>query len=179
MAKRAVRMNVNFSGNWVRNATLCMAASLFLRAVYYLGLTNFMDIGFFETVFCALLPLFLSGAFVVLLSGLRRNAPQLYGLMGALFCFFAIIASFYTGNVFRIILAVVWYAIAAGVVYLSSIGRLRNKSLSVAVCVIPMVVRVVIFDIGRLGIVQWILELSGLFMLAALAFYPMIIQKKK
>ncbi len=176
LAKRIIRVDVDFKEKWVKGCGLCMAASLFLRAVYYLGFTNFFDIGFIEVLFCALLPLVLSGAFVVLLSGLHRNIPATYGFMGAAFCFFAIVASFYTGNALRIILGVAWYAIAGGVVLLTSTAKLQNKSLSVAVFVIPIVVRVVIFDIGRLSVFGWTLELSGLFMLASLACMPMFLK---
>lgn len=176
MGSRQRRVAMQMGGKWAKASALLMAASLFLRAVYYFGFTNFADIGFLEVVFCALIPLGLSSAYVVLLYGVHRNAPGTYGLIGAAFCLLLIIWSFYTGSFIRVVLSAVWYAIAAGVVLFSAGGTLQNKSLCVAVFAIPVVVRFVVFDIGRLGVFDSVGEASVLFLLASFACFPMTLK---
>ncbi len=175
----ASRMELTVTGKYVKGTTLFMALSLFLRAVFYLGITNFVDINFIEVIFCAILPLIASGGYIVLLSGMHRNDPELYGKLGAAFSAFLLIATFFTGNFLRIILGVVWYAVAGCVVYLSCIGRLNNKSMTVALFVIPIPVRILLSLITKITLFDWVLELSGLFLLASLAYLPMMLHRKK
>lgn len=170
------RVSMYIGGKWAKASALLMAASLFLRAVYYFGFTNFADIGFLEVVFCALIPLALSSVYVVLLYGVHRNAPGTYGLIAGAFCLLLIIWSFYTGSFIRVILSIVWYAIAGGVVLLSAAGTLQNKSLCVAVFAIPIAVRFFVFDLGRLGVFASVSEGSALFLLASLACLPLILK---
>ena len=170
------RVSMQMGGKWARASALLMALSLFFRAVYYFGYKNFYDIGFVEVVFCALIPLVLSGTYMVMIYALHRNAPGLYGLIGAVLCAYLFIWSFYSGSFIRVILALAWYGIAAGVILFSAGGKLNNKSLCVAVFAIPIVVRFLVFDIGRLGVFESINEASILFMLASLACFPMTLK---
>ena len=170
------RTSMTIGSKWAKASALLMAASLFLRAVYYFGFTNFADIGFLEVLFCALIPLILSSVYVVFLYGIHRNAPGTYGLIGGIFCVLLIIWSFYTGSFIRVILSAAWYVIAAGVLLLSTGGSLQNKSLCIAVFAIPVVVRFFVFDIGRLGIFESVAEGAVLFLLASLACLPMTLK---
>lgn len=170
------RVFMQMGGKWARASALLMALSVFFRAVYYFGYKNFYDIGFIEVVFCALIPLILSSAYLVMLYAIHKNAPGIYGLMGAALCAYLFIWSFYTGSFIRVILALAWYGIAAGIVLFTSGGKLQNKSLCAAVFAIPIVVRFFIFDIGRLGVFESINEASILFLLASLACFPMTLK---
>lgn len=167
------RTSMAISGKWAKASALLMAVSLFLRAVYYFGFTNFVDISIMEVVFSALLPLILSSAYVVLLYGLHWNAPGTYGMIAAVFCGLLIIWSFFTGSFLRVILCAGWYGIAGGIVLFSAAGSLQNKSLCVAAFTIPIFVRLFVFDLGRLGIFETVGEASVLFLLASLACLPM------
>ena len=175
-ARQNRRVSMDVGGKWAKASASLMAVSLFLRAVYYLGIKNVADIGFLGAIFCAIVPLILSSMYVVLLYGVHRNAPGTYGLIAAAFCVLLIIWSFYTGSFIRIILSLAWYAIVAGVVIFSTGGKMQNKSLFVAVFVIPIVVRFFIFDIGRLGIFDSVAEGSVLFLLASFACLPMTLK---
>ena len=169
-------MSMDVTGKWAKASASLMAVSLFLRAVYYLGYKNFVDMGFIEVVFCALLPLALSGMYVVFLYGIHRNAPGTYGLIAAAFCVMLIIWSFYSGSFIRVILSLAWYGITAGIVIFSTGGTMQNKSLFVAAFAIPIVVRFFVFDIGRLGVFDSIAEASALFLLASFACLPMALK---
>lgn len=178
-ARQRKRVSMDVNGKWAKASASLMAVSLFLRAVYYLGIINFADIGFLGVIFCALVPLILSSMYVVLLYGLHRNVPGTYGLIGAAFCVLLIIWSFYTGSFIRVILSIVWYAITAGIIIFSTGGSMKNKSLFVAAFTIPIVVRFVVFDIGRLGIFDSVAEGSVLFLLASFACLPMTLKYPK
>ncbi len=177
MATRKMkRIDIDFDGKWCKPSAMLMAASLFLRAVYYFGTTNFLDIHFIEVVLCAFGGLAVSGVYLYSLYIKRHNAPGLYGLLGAALCVILIVWSFFSGNIIRMILAAGWYSIAAGVILFTSTGKMNNKSLCTAMFVIPMVVRFFVFDIGRLGVFGWILELSYFLAMAAIACIPSFIK---
>lgn len=170
---------LDFSGKWCRASVICMAASLFFRAAYYFGLTNLADCGFGEIVFFLLLPFALAIGYVVLMHFLRWNAPGTYGIIGAVFCLLLIVGSFSTGSFLRIVICAVWYAVAAGVLLFVVGGSKQARGLCAMMFGAPIVVRFVVFDIGRLGLFGWVLEASVLAMLAALMFLPMALKENK
>ena len=172
-------IQLDFEGKWARNALLLMAASTFLLLVYYFGLVNMADLGFLGVVFLVVLPLLLSIASLVFLYILKWNAPGLVGLAGAVFCVLLAVGSLFSGDFLRIILAFVGYSLAAGVLLLQVSGGLRNASLCIAVFVIPAVVRVIFFDLGRIGLAELFREGSVLCLLAALACIPMKLKYPK
>ncbi len=166
------RIETDFSAKWCKPSAMMMAASLFLRAVYYFGATNFLDINFIEVLLCAFGGLALSFWYLFSLYIKRRNAPRLYGLLGAALCLVLVVWSFYSGSFIRVVLATAWYAIAAGTLLLTVSGSLNNKSMCSAMFIIPIVVRLLAFDIGRLNVFEWILEGSYFLALAAVACIP-------
>lgn len=171
------RIELDFSGKWIKASVSCMAASLFFRFVYYFGFLNLADCGFGEVLFSVLLPLLLSIGFVVLVHFLHWNAPGTYGIIGAVFCLLMIIWSFSTGSFLRIVLSAAWYAIAAGVLLACTGGSLQSRGLCVMKFGAPIIVRFFLFDIGRLGIMQWALEGSVLCLLAAFMCVPMTLKR--
>lgn len=177
--RHSKRYIIDIDGRWGRTSLLLMAASFFLNVVYYFGLCNFADLGFFKVFFCALLPIALSLGYLVVIYILRWNAPGIYALMGAGFCALLAIGSLFSGDIIRIILAALGYAIAAGVLLLHGADTLRNTSLCVAVFVIPAVVRVLMFDLGRIGIFTWVREGAVICLLGALCCIPLMMKHKK
>lgn len=173
------RLEFDLTGKWGNASLLCMAFSVFLRIVYYFGMTAFADHGFLEIVFSMLLPLALCIGYVVLLHIRKWNAPGTYGLIGAALCVLLILWSFSSGNFFRIVLSAAWYAIAAGVLLFVAGGSYHAKGLCIMMLGAPIVVRFVVFDIGRLSLFGWVLEASVLFMLASLMFLPMAMKRIK
>lgn len=171
------RIEIDFSGKWIKTSAVCMAASLFFRLVYYFGFMNLADCGFGEILFSMLLPLLLSGAFVVLIHFLQWNAPGTYGLIGAAFCLLMIVWSFSSGSFLRIVLSAAWYAIAAGVFLSCTGGSLQSRGLCIMMFGAPIAVRFVVFDIGRLSITQWALEGSVLCLLAAVMCIPLALRR--
>lgn len=175
MIKQNKFVQIDFECKWARNSLLLMAASIFLLMVYYFGFVNMAEIGFLQVVFGAILPLALSIGYFVFLYILKWNAPGLCGLAGAAFCVLLAVSSLFTGDVLRMIFAFACYAIAAGVLLLHVSGTLRNPSLCVAVFVIPGVLRIVPFGIGRIGSAEMFLDGSAICLLAALACIPMMV----
>ncbi len=176
---RKRKTGFDLAGKWADASVFCMAFSLFFRMVYYFGLTAFADHGFLEIVFAMLLPLALCISYVVLMHYLKWNAPGTYGLIGAALCILLILWSFSTGSLIRIVVSAAWYAIAAGVLLFVVSGSFHARGLCVMMLGAPIVVRFVVFDIGRLSLSGWVLEASVLFMLAALMFLPMAMKRKK
>ena len=166
--KQYTRYQIDFRGKWVMPSALLMGLSFFFRIVYYFGLTNFAACGFGEIVFCMALPILVCGIYIVMLSALKWNAPGVYGILGAILCLLLLIWSFSTGDVLRIVLSVIVY-LSAGVVLIATVGGyLPGRLLSSALFFVPLVCRFFFYDLGILGIFDYFLEASVLFMLASL-----------
>ena len=171
--KQYTRYHVNFYSKWTAACGALMGLSFFLRIVYYFGLMNLRDVGIIELLTSAIIGIILCGGAVICLNGLRLDAPGLYGLMGALQCFLLIILSFTTGSPVRIILAIIWYVLAA-LVFLATVGGyLPGRLLAGLMFAIPFFVRLFFFDIGRIGLIKWFQELAVLSVLVALGCLAM------
>ncbi len=172
-------IRIDYEGKWARNGLLLMAASLFLMVVYYFGLVNMGDLGFLQIIFSVILPLLLTIVYLVFLHFLKWNAPIIYGLAGAAFCVLLAVNSLFYGDFLRVVLSAVGYTIAAGVLVLHVSGSLRNTSLCIAVFVIPAMVRVIVFDLGRIDLAEIFREGSVLCLLGALACIPLMLKYTK
>lgn len=171
--RQYTRFQVDFSSKWTSAFGVLMGLSFFLRIVYYFALVSFRDVGIIELLTSALVGIFLCGATVVLLNVLHRNAPGLYGIIGALQCLLVFIVTCTAGGALRIILALIWYALAAVILLLTVSGRLPGKLLAALMFAIPAFIRFFVFDLGHLGIISWVLELAVLSTLAALSCFAM------
>ena len=171
--KQYTRYQMDFTSKWTQVCGGLMGFSFFLRLIYYFGLTNIYDIGFVEILTTMLLGTALCLAYLITLSVMRLNAPGVYGVLGAVHCFLLILGTFSSGDVGRILLAVFWYALAAGVLLLTVGGYLPGKMLASLMFAIPILVRFFAYDLGHVNLLQWVRELGILFALIGLACLPM------
>lgn len=161
------RYKIDFASKWLMPSALLMGLSFFLRIVFYFGLTNLSTCSVGEVLFWMVLPLLLTGGYVVFMSALKRNAPGVYGLIGAGLCLLMIVWSFPTGDVLRIVLSVLVY-FAAGVVLIGTTGGyLPGRLLASTLFVLPACARFLFYR-GNLGLFDWVLELSVLSLLVSL-----------
>lgn len=171
--KQYTRYQMNFQSKWTQVCGGLMGFSFFLRLIYYFGLTNIYDIGFVEILTTMILGTALCLAYLITLSVMRLNAPGVYGVLGAVHCFLLILGTLSTGDFGRILLAVLWYALAAGVLLLTVGGYLPGKLLASLMFVIPILVRFFVYDLGRVNLLQWVREFGILVALVGLACLPM------
>ena len=176
--KKYTHYQVDFSSKWTASFGILMGLSFFLRIVYYFGLTSLRDVGIIELLTSALVGIFLGGGTVVFLNVLYRNAPGLYGIVGAVQCLLVFIISCTTGNLGRIILALIWYALTAVILLITVSGYLPGKLLAASMFAVSVVVRLVFFDLGHLGIISWVKELAVLSSLSAIACFAMGLKPK-
>jgi hypothetical protein len=148
-------------------AKVLMGLSFFLRVVYYFGLTTFADHTFGEVLFFMILPLLTCGAYIVVMSSMKLNAPPVYGIIGAVMCLLLVIWSFSCGDALRTVLSVLIYLVAGAVLVLTSLGFLPGKLLSSVLVAVPLVCRVLFYRNG-IALFDWCLEISVLTMLASL-----------
>lgn len=171
--KQYTRYQVDFSSKWTASFGVLMGLSFFLRIVYYFGLMSLRDVGIIELLTSALFGIFLCGTTVVCLNVLHRNAPGLYGIVGAVQCLLVFIVTCTTGNVGRIILAFVWYVLTAVILLITVGGYLPGKLLAGLMFAFSVVVRLLFFDLGHLGIISWVQELAVLSSLTAMGCFAM------
>ena len=171
--KQYTRFGLDFNSKWTNTCSGLMGLAFFLRVVYYFALRSFRDVNFFEILITMILGIALCAAFVVYITCLRRNAPGLYGMLGAAHCMTIFVLCCTTGNWVRIILAVIWYASAATVLLATVAGYLPGRLLAALMFAVPAVVRLLFFDLGHIGLIGWVLELSVLAVLVGLSCLAM------
>lgn len=177
--KKYARYQVDFSSKWTTSFGVLMGLSFFLRIVYYFGLKSLRDVGFIELLTSALVGIILCGGTVVMLNVLRRNAPGLYGIIGAVQCLLVFVVTCTTGNWGRIILALVWYTLTAVILLITVSGKLPGRLLAALMFALCVVVRLLFFDLGHLGIISWVKELAVLSSLSAVACFVMGLKPSK
>ncbi len=166
--KQYDRYSMDFKSKWLTRSAGVMGVSLFVRVVYFFGLMNFAECGAFQVIFDMILTMGLSITFLILVAALRRNAPGLYGILGCAFLLLMMITTFPGGNVLRIILAVLGYTLAGAVLIGTFGGFIPGKMLGTLALLLPMAVRILAFDLGKLGIFAWVLEFSRLLVLVSM-----------
>ena len=127
-----------------------MGLFIFLRMLYYFGFLKFSEAGAGELILLLILPLLVGIAFLVLYSGIRLNAPGIYGILGAIFCVFLILWSLFTGDVLRIILAVLWYLLAGTMLLGTAGGFLPDNGFAAVSFGAAAVIRVLLFTLPDL-----------------------------
>ena len=166
--KQYDRYGMNFKDKWVDNCASVMGVSLFLRVVYFFGLTDFAACSAMQIVVDLILTIGLSVAFLVMLVGLRYNAPGLYAMMGGGLLLFLMITTFSTGDALRIIFAIPAYGLAAVALVGTVAGYLPGKLLAVCTLVLPLTVRFLAYDLGQLSLFTWVLEISRLLIIVSM-----------
>lgn len=166
--KLYVHYQMDFKGSWIQPSAVLMGLSFFLRIVYYFGFTYLSQWTFSDTVFQIIFPLLICGAYVVLISALRWNAPGIYAILGAALCVLFIIWSFSSGSVLRIFLSILIYT-AAGLILLGTAGGyLPGKRLSSALFLLPLICRIFLLELKAIGLSGLVLEVSVLSAIASM-----------
>ena len=159
---------VDFKSKWATRCGALLGVSLFIRVVYFFGIKNIMECTAGQVIFDMVLTMGLCVGFLVLFSAMRRNAPGMYALMGAGFCLLLMVSTFSGGNPLQIVLAVLGYLLAGGVLVFTVSGYLPGKLLSSALFLLPLVLRLMVFDLGKIGLFTWVIEFSWLLILASM-----------
>lgn len=177
--KQYRRYQMNFAGEWLRRSAMCMGLSVFLLAVYYLGFHNLKDFSFGTLLVGFWLPLILGVVFVVLLRGLKWNAPGIYALLCVAFCLVYILGTFLTGSVLRILIGIPVFALCAAV-YIVIVGGYFPSWMPASLYFAGViVVRLLVFDSGLSGITDWIKEAAVLCSMGAFLLLPMGLKEVK
>lgn len=168
--KQYHRYRMDFDSNWLRWSASCVGASIFLLAVYHLGFQYLDAPG--SIIWDLWLPFGLGMVYIVLLQGIRLNAPGLYAILGVFMCLFLMICVFATGDVLRIILAVIAYPVCGAALILCAGGFLPGR-LPASVCFgVVLAVRLLCYDFGHITGAAWLTELAHLGFIASLFCLP-------
>lgn len=182
MLKQICRHYMKLNGAWAERAGFLAGCAFFLRIVYYFGFLNVTQIGFWEILSGMVLPMALWIAFMVLLRGMRLNAPGLYALLLCGFCLLAVLESFGTGRTSHIVLSILCYP-ALGVLLLGTAGGyLDSKNYLAAASMALLVLRFLVFDLNtyilNLSLIALIPEASTLCGLGVIFCFAMSLKKR-
>lgn len=83
--KQPVRVQMQMDSQWMQLSVIFMGLCVFIKAVYYLGLTNLKDLNGYQLFTQLILPGVVAAAYLILLKGLNLNAPILLGALSGLY----------------------------------------------------------------------------------------------
>ena len=170
--KQYRRYRMDFSGQWLNAFCLLCGLSFFLRVEYYFMFVNPTLCSTAEVIFSMILPMLLCVASLVVLKFIRLNAPGVIGIIGAAMCLCLMIGTFFSGGVLRIVLAVIFYLAAGGLMVLTVGGFVPTRQFSVIAFSLILLVRLLFFR-PSLGFLPIVLELSQLTMLVSVLILPL------
>ena len=169
--KRYRGYRVDFNSFWLQTFCILCGLAFFLRTVYYFMFTNHADLSTAAIIFSMILPLLVTGAVLVVLKFLRLNVPNVVGILGALLCLLLMCGSFFTGDVLRIILAVVVYGGGGALLFATVYGFVPTRQFVMILFGIVLAVRILFYAPG-MNLLAWILEVSELSIILSLVLLP-------
>ena len=186
MARKKIHdYRMDFDGRQHFAAAALMGVAFFLRAVYYFGFTRPETVGAWNLIIFLILPMLVEAAFMVLMRGIRYNAPGVYGILGAAYCLLFILQNFQSGSVVRIFLSVIAYLIC-GAALVTVTGGLLSRGVAVTALFATLAVRFLFFDLSGyifsfrvIGFIQEAAALCGILSLGCLSFGLKEIASKK
>ena len=154
--KQSVRCQMQMDSRWIQMSVVFMGLSVFLRAVYYLGLTNFQDLSAFQLMVQLILPVVVAAVYLILIKGLNMNSPILLGILSGLYALDYLL-SMEKGETVSAVLLAVNVAVFLATVF----GYLYDTKPVVIAGILSMVYRVAFVDL-----VGYIFPLSEWHMIA-------------
>ena len=124
-----------------------------------------------EVIFSMILPMLLCVAALVVLKFVRLNAPGVVGIIGAAMCLCLMIGTFFSGSALRVVLALVLYLAAGGLLIMTVGGLVPTRQFSVLAFGLIRLGRLLFFR-PSFGLLPIVLELSELSMLVAVMILP-------
>ena len=163
--KKTHNYSMDFEGSCHFGAAALMGSAFFLRAVYFFGFTRPEEAGVWNLILFLILPMLLEAGVMVLLRGIRYNAPAVYGIMSAVYCLLLILQSFQSGGAVRIVLSVIGYLICSVALLAVTFGLL-SKGVAVTALFVVLAVRFFAFDLSgyilSFRLIGFILEAAAL-----------------
>lgn len=176
--KQSVRCQMQMDSRWIQISVIFMGLSVFLRAVYYLGLTNFQDLNGFQLITQLIVPVVVAAVYLILIKGLNLNSPILLGVLSGLYAIDYLLSMEKSEMVSAVLLAVNVAAFLAAV-----FGFLSDTKLVVLFGILSMAYRVIAVDLigyilplGEWHIISYIPLLSNMFAVLAIGFLSPALQ---
>lgn len=175
--KQLVRYKIDFSHKCAVISGGLMGISVFLQVLYFTLVKPMPDCGSAELTLFFWFPLVLEAAWIVLLRGVKFNAPGVLGIVGVIVSLLLITQSFFGGGALLTILSIALYVLAGAALLTVCGGFLPYRSLAALTMVLPGLVALLGF-IGDLS-ADNLLRLATACTTFALACFPGALQKGK
>lgn len=176
--KQYHQYRMQFNSKGVLYSSVCMGISLFLSVLYYLAVNSLDTFSGGILVTQLWLPLILGIAYLVLLRGVRYNAPGLYAIIGVFFCLLYILGSFGSGSFAQVLVALLCWTVCAAALVVVMGGFFPSRLPASLLFGIAIGLRVLLFDLGRLSLVEWLGEAPHLFSMAAFLLLPLGLKER-
>lgn len=140
---KRVRCFFRLNSAWAQCSAVCMGLSIFIRAVYYLGIMNFNDLTGTILAIHVTLPVVLAAAYLIMLRGLRFNSPM---LMGVLACGYAVSYLLITDGSGTALMGAALLVLTAGLLVVTGMGILTTRIPLLLAALATLAYRVIVID---------------------------------
>lgn len=173
-----VRCKMEMDSQWIQISVVFMGLCVFLKAVYYLGLTNFQDLSAFQLITRLIIPVVVAAVYLILIKGLSLNSPIFLGILSGLYAVDYLLIAGQNEIVSAVLLA------ANAAVFLATVyGFLPDAKAAVIVSIVSMVYRIAvvdllgyIFPLSEWHIIRYIPSLANMFAVLAIGFLSPALQ---
>lgn len=154
--KQIARYKVNFESKWIISSAALMGVALFCQMLFFFALNSPQEASGGELVLFLIIPAMLELAWIILLHSVKLNAAGVYGILGVVFCLLLAVQVCLTGGVVYLVLAIIGYLLASGLLLMITGGFLPYKYFGFAAFALLGLIR--FFSSGIFGLLrrqQW------------------------
>ncbi len=142
---KLARCHIRMSSRWASLSAVCMGISVFLRTVYFFGLTNLRDLDGFQIALQVVLPMVIAAGYLVMIKGLQLNSPILFGgLIGVYAANYLMLMRYDAMGLAVGVLLVV----TAVLFVITGLGYLPNRMFVIGSALVLALVRLFAVDLG-------------------------------
>ncbi len=168
--KRYHRYQMDFDHKACWMSGICMGLPVFMLSIYYLFFQEINAVPVFNQIVNLWLPIVLSLGYIAMLRVVRWNSVGMFAILGAAVCLMLILQLFLTANVLRIILGILGYLIAGGLLVLCAGGYLPGRMIVSLVFLLILLMRLLFFR--NFAGWAWLQDISAMSYIAAFALLP-------
>lgn len=140
MANKILRYHMEPEGKGLGACACFMGLAFFLRVMFYFGFTRTESVGFGILLVMLVVPMVLEAVFMILLRGMKLDAPGLYGILVAVYCVLLIFQALQYDGLLRMILAIIGYLVCGGI-FMAVTAGLLSRDISMMLFFVTAVVR--------------------------------------
>lgn len=147
--KRLVRWKLNFKSKWLTLSGVMMGIAFFLQAVEFFALGQFLNVDMWNLFLFLIMPMTFEALWCAPVRTERWSRAEPHGVFAALICLVLLGQVVLSGGVFQIVMASIFFVLAAATAVLITWGFIPHRALGMLVFAGVAVMQVLVFVLPR------------------------------